>query len=372
MFAEWNLAGKSVLDLGSCMGATGQWVIFHGASHYTGVEVQAAYVEKSLRLLKHYADQVTFKQCSLEEFLDNNHEQFDVVLMLGVIYAYLNYHEILEKICLKCQETLIIEGVYPYPSVGDPRAPIVELTRDQSMVVADREQHLQGAGIRIAPAALEIVLHTMGFEAAGKPPIPKQIKNSLDNFIGDPASTYIVRYLTVFRRSELICRKLLDELIRPTVATRRKNWRDSEQFYNYVDPKKKLLAERQWCFDDEVARRFQEEADKNVPDYDRVIDLCLELAEAYVDKDDPVIDIGCALGETLKRFAVRGYKRLYGVDSSAAMLAQAHQLANLDINYQCSSTFPAIKVQFALIMANWTLPFVPQREAYLQANFPGP
>ena len=41
------IKGKTILDVGSCMGATGAWSLYHGAKDYTGVEIQKYYLNKS-------------------------------------------------------------------------------------------------------------------------------------------------------------------------------------------------------------------------------------------------------------------------------------------------------------------------------------
>ena len=39
-----------------------------------------------------------------------------------------------------------------------------------------------------------------------------------------------------------------------------------------------------WKFDESVAERFQHEAQSHIPDYDRVIDLCLNYAEWQIGR----------------------------------------------------------------------------------------
>lgn len=46
-----------------------------------------------------------------------------------------------------------------------------------------------------------------------------------------------------------------------------------------------------WKFDDSVARDFQEIAKTNIPDYERVISLCLDIAKKTCEKDEKVADI---------------------------------------------------------------------------------
>ncbi|THB73370.1 MAG: methyltransferase domain-containing protein [Gammaproteobacteria bacterium] len=364
IFSEWNLKDKSVLDLGSCIGATGQWVLFHGASEYTGVEAQESYVERSRELLCHHGDKCTIVQSSIEEFLANNTRKYDVIVMLGVIYAFLNHHEILSKITEICNDIVVIEGIYPYPPVGNPKAPIIEITSQHPMVLADKEQNIRGVGARISPSALEIIMATLGFEPAGKMPIPKRIKSTLDNFCSDPQEKYFVRYLSIFRNSENICRLLTDELTAPSENPDIQEWRELDKNLPYVEPTKSIVTEKQWEFNEEVANSFENEAVNNIPDYERVINTSINFAEQFVDKNEKVIDVGCALGETLKKFIEAGYTDLYGVDSSAAMLAKAY--VDNKIKYIQSNDFPSEQGPFGLITANWTIHFIKQRYEYLE------
>ena len=366
MFAEWNIRDKTVLDLGSCLGATGQWVLFHGARHYTGVEAQTAYAEQSRRLLGHYSDRVRIEQGAIEDFLDENRDEFDVVVMLGVIDAFLNYHDLLAKVARICKETLIIEGVHPYPNVCNPKAPIVEITTEQSMVVADAEQHVQGVGVRISPSALSIVLGTMGFESVGRPTMPKHIKSVIDHFRGDPSETYSVRYIESFRKVDRICRGLTDELVHPTEGAKIKARADFEKHRPFVEPKTQALADKKWLFDQTVAENFPVEARQNIPDYGRVLDVCIEVADMFLDKDAPVIDVGCALGEALKRLYAHGYRRLYGVDNSRDMLERAFNTTDREVTYIRSDRFPPEHGPYRLVTANWTLHFIKEREDYLR------
>ncbi|MGB1012174.1 MAG: hypothetical protein ACPGVP_20840, partial [Thiolinea sp.] len=39
LLPEKLIKDKTILDLGSCNGSAGQWTLFHGAKHYTGVEI---------------------------------------------------------------------------------------------------------------------------------------------------------------------------------------------------------------------------------------------------------------------------------------------------------------------------------------------
>jgi len=139
----------------------------------------------------------------------------------------------------------------------------------------------------------------------------------------------------------------------------------SSPFDNHPAP----LPDGQWEFDESVAASFQAEAKTNIPDYERVIEHCLEIAEHSFDKDARVVDVGSALGMTLKCFYEQGYRDLHGVDSSQAMLNRAFNSPDHKIHYIHSSTFPEALVPVSLVTANWTLHFIRQRRAYIASIF---
>lgn len=133
---------------------------------------------------------------------------------------------------------------------------------------------------------------------------------------------------------------------------------------------KKAPASR-WRFDQKLAANFPNEARQNIPDYDRVLDTCTEIADTFLERDDRIIDVGCALGETLKRFHEHGHTQLYGVDNSAAMLERAFRPQDGSLHYRLSDSFPEDLGPFRLITANWTLHFIRERETYLRAIYAG-
>ncbi|HHT00068.1 MAG TPA: class I SAM-dependent methyltransferase, partial [Thiomicrospira sp.] len=82
-----SVQGKTVLDLGSCYGAAGQWVLFYGATHYTGVEVQANYVKQSRQLLCHWQARAQIVQQDVRHFLQQMADQsVDLVVLAGILY----------------------------------------------------------------------------------------------------------------------------------------------------------------------------------------------------------------------------------------------------------------------------------------------
>ncbi len=46
-----------------------------------------------------------------------------------------------------------------------------------------------------------------------------------------------------------------------------------------------------WKFDGKNAGNFQKIAETNIPDYERVIDLCVSVAQKRYSQNEPIIDV---------------------------------------------------------------------------------
>jgi SAM-dependent methyltransferase len=118
-----------------------------------------------------------------------------------------------------------------------------------------------------------------------------------------------------------------------------------------------------WQFDDDVANRFQAEAENNIPDYNRVINLCIDVANKEFTHDSKVVDVGSALGNTLNEFIKAGYTNVIGVESSTNMIAKSLHKDKVLL----SDKFPNIAAD--IVLANWTLHFVNEREEYIRSVY---
>jgi SAM-dependent methyltransferase len=118
-----------------------------------------------------------------------------------------------------------------------------------------------------------------------------------------------------------------------------------------------------WQFDDDVANRFQAEAENNIPDYNRVINLCMDVANKEFTHDSKVVDVGSALGNTLNEFIKAGYTNVIGVESSTNMIAKSLHKDKVLL----SDKFPNITAD--IVLANWTLHFVNEREEYIRSVY---
>lgn len=117
-----------------------------------------------------------------------------------------------------------------------------------------------------------------------------------------------------------------------------------------------------WKFDQTVASNFATHARQHIPNYDQVINNCIEICQE-VGYDAKIIDVGCAIGETLSQLNNAGFTNLHGVDNSQAMLDQCPPIAKLTL----SDTLP--QEEFDVVLMNWTLHFINHKELYLQEIF---
>lgn len=130
---------------------------------------------------------------------------------------------------------------------------------------------------------------------------------------------------------------------------------------------KKIKTETRWKFDGAVANHFDNIARRHIPNYEKVIDKCVHIAgTAFAgDKHVKIIDVGSATGYTMHRFISEGYTQVWGVEASPHMKERSMHPDNVIL----SDTFPARYGPFDMVLANWTLHFVPDREAYIKSIF---
>jgi tRNA (cmo5U34)-methyltransferase len=130
---------------------------------------------------------------------------------------------------------------------------------------------------------------------------------------------------------------------------------------------------KKWVFDEKVAARFTTEAEQHIPLYWETIDLSIETIKTAFSSNAKILEIGCATGNTLLALVAQGFQDVVGCDSSPAMLEQAHKniQQNQLIKLIETSSFPQQVAPFDVVMCNWTLHFIKEREQYLQNIFNG-
>lgn len=348
------IKGKTVLDLGSCLGAAGHHALTYGASFYTGVEIQDYYTNTSRRILEKYWNKNLYDivQQDIEQFLDiaiSENKKYDYVLAAGVIYGFIDIVSILKKISKVAKEYIMFDTFTVHVTTDDEKSGII-IVNEQGMVKGkDPEKYEMyfGMGSKIDLKALDMVMATVGcYRNEGiiypKPFVEtRDAYNTIDpiyfkdvlgvNFSGP--IRYMVRYGLTNKNTETV---------------------------QQVIKKDNNVANNQWTFDNSVAERFQHEAETNIPSYHVVIDKCLQFAKKHLELSDRVIDVGSALGYTMSKFINAGFTNVHGVDNSPAMIEKSMHKSLV----VCSDQLPDNR--YKLVMMNWTLHFVVDKESYLR------
>lgn len=331
----------------------------NGAAHYTGVELQEKYVTDSKAIFSKYwpADKFDIVQDNLEPFLDHcisNNIKFDCVIASGVLYTFLDIFRILDKISAVAAKSVVIDTMYVKD--GPQGKGIIIIREDVPMVYAEGANTFKGIGSSCSLSALDIIFKTHGFyrnEDAIIPPITVGSHDGYSDMLshnGGPVAPS--RYAARFYRKEEKVRKLIDIVLDNKAE-------DAESFYQVANVVESA-SEKVWTFDDSVAARFQNEAENHIPDYARVVDMCLEIAQDNLKSSDAIIDVGSALGYTVDKFLTAGFTNVHGLDSSESMVNQSLHKERIIL----SSAFPA--QPFKMIMMNWTLHFVVDKLAYIK------
>lgn len=372
LLPEWLVKGRSILDLGSCLGAAGQWALYYGAKSYTGVEIQTDYATLSQKLLAHWGEAACVHTVGIREYLDKiNTQSFDIILAAGVIYLFIDPKEIIDKICNIASEVVIIESKHNravVKNVISPDALMVEYRYDQGVNLANARKSLEGIAANPTFGVLDLLFRLNGFymrEPILQFPVNEHsivyTSNSL-NKAGLPPR-YAVRF---FRNQKNIKKSTLEENL-PTKIGIHRDWASSSLDREQTDLNQSAAAiiqisHKQWAFNADVASNFDTIAETSIPHYHDVIKKTVDIVRRSNIDNPKIIDIGSATGNTLRQLHEAGFNNLFGVDNSTEMLTQSFNKATL-IH---SNKFPMKHGPFDIIICNWVLHFIHQRGQYLK------
>ena len=113
-FHEYDLQDKRVLDLGCCVGAMGAYALSKGAKYYLGVEYGSDLANIAITNLSNSFDTERWhiENDSVENFTKNLSENFDIVVLSGIIYAIFDPIPLLLSLYNKT-DMFIIESMQP-------------------------------------------------------------------------------------------------------------------------------------------------------------------------------------------------------------------------------------------------------------------
>jgi 2-polyprenyl-3-methyl-5-hydroxy-6-metoxy-1,4-benzoquinol methylase len=359
MLPAWLVKNKRILDLGSATGVAGHWCLHHGATHYTGVEIQQSFSSVSIELLSstYRNNQFQIINDDLINFVNSNSTQWDIVIAAGVIHGFFNPFDTIKQITQLSNQYIVVETLNtPEPN----NVPTIHFDRMNMVRYAENNLPYQGITPSVGIRAFELIMNEHGFVQDGEQLFPKRIKDSHDayndsmNWSKLDSSTQ--RFLARYKKS-IAPSQSLETKIRNNISV-----------INNLQPadhdKIKIEKNNQiWKFDDSVAQRFHQEAMSNIPDYQRVISLCLTLALEKFTKQSCIVDVGSAIGYTMHQFIEQGFVNVVGVESSESMIKYSQHKEQVIL----STTFPNITAD--LILANWTLHFIIERKQYILNMF---
>lgn len=358
LLPENILKDKTILDIWSCMWATWQWCLFYWAKKYTWVELQEEYAEKSKKLLKHHWEKVEIICDSIENFFKYNNQTYDIVVLTWVIFVFIDYYLFLKNVTNICNETIVLNSIWPNPYSVNRFSASVEIMASQSVNLANSESAITWIWSRPTPYWLDVIMSTFGFQNNEWLIFPEKINDSIDVFNID-IKTDSWRFMLRYYKTNIKQISLSEDL----------QWEKKWKIYSWSNYNKNTneinLKNNPFEFNDEIARNFKEIARKEIPNYLLVIKKCLEISKNNLLKDSKILDVWSAVWETLEYFYKAWFKNIYWVEKSKSMIDSSFNLVKI-IH---SDIFPIEYWKFDLIMANWTLHFINERQKYINDIF---
>ena len=372
LLPAWLVKGRTVLDLGSCIGAAGQWSLFHGAASYTGVELQDDYAAKSQAFLSSWGSKAATVKSDIRSFLSQAAPRsYDVVLAAGVLYLFIDPEAIVEQICRVAKEAVVIESNYPsvvrLRSLEKKHALITEYSHTQEVNMADGNYSLSGLAASSSPEAFDLFFKLHGFvnkENRLRFPISPETVVYTDEALETEGllARFAARY---FRARDQQALRTLEQSL-PSGSGVRRSW-SSDPVHalggqKYVEAMHALAAKyKKWKFEAEAAAPYERTTEQSTPHHREVIDRTVEIIGKKGFDNPKIIEVCSAAGTTLERLHQAGYRDIHGVDSSPHRLEKFFDQATLIR----SDRFPVSHGPFDIVIANWALHDIEDRVQYL-------
>jgi hypothetical protein len=157
------VTGRSVLDIGCALAATGKWVLDRDAKSYTGVELQQDYVDLAVELLSDYPQANIVKQGGLEYFAGSD-ARYDIVALIGVLHGQYDPLAFLKSAAAAADQYVCIE-TFGHDRDGVTMMPV----RTSRMPVAGQQAESYGFGWKMSPFCLATVMQHLGFKFDSSP-----------------------------------------------------------------------------------------------------------------------------------------------------------------------------------------------------------
>lgn len=183
MVPQSVVEGRSVLDIGCALAATGKWALDRGALSYVGVEPQKEYVDLATELLAEFPTASIVCERGMEFFAGHD-QHYDVVTLIGVLHGQFDVLSFLASACELANEYVCIET-----QGNDSAGPVMEPMEATWMPIASRRGSSVGFGWKMAPMALHKMMRYLGFVPDMEPV-----------FVDTDAATNFFRYAMRYKR----------------------------------------------------------------------------------------------------------------------------------------------------------------------------
>jgi hypothetical protein len=169
VFFDINLQGKRVLDLGSCVGATGAWVLSNRAVFYRGIELDKDLVSLSKQNLgRYFPDSWDIVNMDVEQYLSTVDLEYDIIVASGILFSLFDPIPLLTTIA-SVADCLIIDSVHPKCFSDEiltddlvENTPLISFRQDQAMSWQQRTVSYPGSNPSLG--FLKYYLGILGFE----------------------------------------------------------------------------------------------------------------------------------------------------------------------------------------------------------------
>lgn len=103
------IKGKRILDIGSFIAQTGDWCLNNGAASYTGVEINKEFHDAATELMEKYHPDEAWQliNASLEEYLTNLPQKYDIVFCWNVIFGHNDHSWVLRELGNRANHVIV-------------------------------------------------------------------------------------------------------------------------------------------------------------------------------------------------------------------------------------------------------------------------
>ena len=155
---------RSILDVGSCLGATGWYSLSNDCRIYLGLEMQAWFCDRSKELLSaHPRQDWQIANNSLQTYMTFDRNHYDIIVAWGVLNGLYDPIPALEWM-MKRSDVVSLDLPIPHSATDELAHCSIDLNPNSSMIAAGEAASFVFTGSRIGLGAIQIVANLNGFD----------------------------------------------------------------------------------------------------------------------------------------------------------------------------------------------------------------